>query len=166
MFNESFAVAVEREGLRRWIARHGTEADRNLFRLMTERRTGFLRLIESYRERLDALYRSPASPEFMREQKARVFAEMEADYRRLRAEWGGFGGYDRWFAQKPNNAHLVSVAIYTQMVPAFEALLKRDGGDLAKFYDTVRELAARPRAEREAQLKSLSSPQARAGALL
>ena len=166
MFNESFAVAVEREGLRRWIARHGTEADRNLFRLMTERRTGFLRLIESYRERLDALYRSPLSPQSMREQKARVFAEMEADYRRLRTEWGDFGGYDRWFAQNPNNAHLVSVAIYTQMVPAFEALLKREGGDLGKFYDTVRELAARPRAEREAQLKSLSSPQARARALL
>jgi predicted aminopeptidase len=165
VFNESFAVVVEREGLRRWIDRHGTESDRKLFALMTERRAGFLRLIETYRQRLAALYRDSMTPEAMRERKARTFEEMETDYRRLRAEWGGFGGYDRWFAQKPNNAHIVSVAIYTQLVPALEALLRRNGGDLAKFYDAVRELAAYPQAEREARLKSLSSPQARVGAL-
>jgi predicted aminopeptidase len=89
---------------------------------MTERRAGFVGLIRSYHARLDELYRSGLTHAAMRQEKQRVFAEMEADYQRLKADWGGFGGYDRWFAQKPNNAHLVSVAIYTQMVPAFEAL--------------------------------------------
>jgi predicted aminopeptidase len=163
VFNESFAVAVEREGLRRWLARDGSEQDRNLYRLMNERRAGFLRLIETYRGRLDALYRGALAPEAMRGEKARIFGEMEADYQRLRREWGGFGGYDRWFAQKPNNAHLAAVSLYTRMVPAFEALLRRDGGDLARFYESVRGLAAQPRAEREARLMSVIMLQAREG---
>jgi predicted aminopeptidase len=34
VFNESFAVAVERAGVARWIARHGTAADRDVFAQM------------------------------------------------------------------------------------------------------------------------------------
>jgi hypothetical protein len=37
-------------------------------------------------------------------------------YLRLKASWGGFAGYDRWFAGKPNNATLASVALYTELV--------------------------------------------------
>jgi len=159
VFNESFAVAVEREGLRRWLERHGTEQDRKLFSLMTQRREGFIRLIEAYRGRLDALYRSGLAPDAMRERKRRTFAEMEADYQRLRIDWGGFGGYDRWFAQKPNNAHLVSVSLYTQMVPAFEALLEREGRDLGRFYAAVRSLAGQPKKERDASLAALLAGQ-------
>lgn len=155
VFNESFAVAVEREGLRRWLARNGTDKDREAFRLMSTRREGFVRLIGTYRERLAALYKRDLAPEPMRAQKQQIFAEMGADYQRLRLEWGGFGGYDRWFAQKPNNAHFVSIAIYTQMVPAFEALLQQSGGNLARFYDAVRQLAVLPRDERTARLQAL-----------
>jgi predicted aminopeptidase len=155
VFNESFAVTVEREGLRRWLTSNGTDQDREVFRRMSTRRDGFVRLIGTYRERLAALYKSALAPEPMRAQKQRIFAEMDADYQRLKAEWGGFGGYDRWFAQKPNNAHFVSISIYTQMVPAFEALLRQNGGDLARFYDAVRRLAALPREQRAARLKAL-----------
>jgi predicted aminopeptidase len=155
VFNESFAVAVEREGVRRWLARHGTDKDHELFNLMATRREGFVRLIHSYRERLAALYKSDLAQKPMRERKRRMFAEMEADYQRLKVEWGGFGGYDRWFAQKPNNAHLLSVSIYSQIVPAFEALLRDNGGDMERFYDAVRRLAALPREQRTAQLKAL-----------
>jgi predicted aminopeptidase len=155
VFNESFAVTVEREGLRRWLARNGSDTDRELFKLMSMRRDGFVRLIGTYRERLAALYKSELAPAPMRAQKQRIFAEMDVDYQRLKVQWGGFGGYDRWFAQKPNNAHFVSISIYTQMVPAFEALLQQNGGDLARFYDAVRQLAALPRDQRTTRLKAL-----------
>ena len=157
VFNESFAVTVEREGVRRWLARNGTDEDREAFALTSARRDGFVRLIGAYRERLAVLYRSGLAPAPMRAQKQRIFAEMDEDYQRLKSEWGGFGGYDRWFAQKPNNAHFVSIAIYTQMVPAFEALLQQHGGDLARFYGAVRQLAALPREQRTARLKALQA---------
>ena len=47
---------------------------------------------------------------------------------------------------------LASVAIYTQRVPAFEALLREQGGDLPKFYAAVKALAKLDKAARDAAL--------------
>ena len=87
--------------------------------------------------------------------KARRFAEMEQEYRRLKASWDGFAGYDRWFAGKPNNATLASVALYTELVPAFRVLLERAGGDLPRFYAAAKDLAKLPKEEREARMRSV-----------
>lgn len=156
VFNESFAVTVEQEGARRWLARHGTQADATAYEAMTRRREGFLKLIETYRGRLDALYATPLAPEAMRARKAGLFGQMREDYRSLRESWGGFAGYDRWFAQEPNNALLVSVGIYTARVPAFQALLAREGGDLPRFYEATRKLARMGKRERIAALDELT----------
>lgn len=152
VFNESFAVAVEQEGLRRWLERHGSAQDKLTYEHMQRQREDFIRLIQTYRERLDAFYGSGVTPEAMRAGKQQIFEAMARDYEQLKAGWGGFTGYDQWFAHKPGNAHIASVAIYTRMVPAFQALLREQGGDLAAFYRAVRELAALPREERDAKL--------------
>lgn len=152
VFNESFAVAVEREGVRRWLARHGTEADRNGYDAAQARKQEFVALVLGYRDRLAAIYREPLSDPEKRAAKARVIAGMEAEYRALKANWGGFAGYDQFFAQKIGNAHFASIATYTQLVPAFEALLAREGNDLPRFYAAVRALGALPKAERDAKL--------------
>ena len=153
VFNESFAVAVEREGLKRWIARHGTPQDRELFEKSQARRADFVALVQTYRTRLNTLYKQGGAPAVMRASKQRHFDEMQRDYEKLKISWGGFAGYDRWFAQAPNNALLASVAIYTQRVPAFEAMLREQGGDLPKFFDAVKALARQDRAARDAVLR-------------
>lgn len=153
-FNESFAVAVEREGLRRWLEQRGSESDRKAYEAYAQRREGFLDLVMRYRERLGALYRSPVAVEEKRAAKQAAFAQMNADYQALKAEWGGFSGYDRFFAGA-NNATLASLAVYNQWVPAFNALLEREGRDLPRFYTAVRELARLDRAERDTRLKEL-----------
>jgi predicted aminopeptidase len=163
VFNESFAVAVEREGVKRWLARHGSVQDKATYERGLARRDDFVRLVETYRGRIKALYQSGLDPETMRARKQETFAEMVGDYQKLKAGWDGFTGYDRWFAQGPNNAHLASVALYTQMVPAFQALLAREGGDLPRFYSAVKALARQPRADRNAALRVVM-PQAMAGA--
>ena len=157
VFNESFAVVVEQEGVRRWLALHGGTQDKAIFERMQQYREDFTRLIGSYRERLDALYRGRLAPGMMRERKAQLFDALGRDYENLKAGWGGFGGYDRWFAQRPNNAQIASLAIYTQQVPAFQALLRRQGGELARFYAAVKELAALPKQERTARLQQLAA---------
>ena len=156
VFNESFAVAVEQVGVQRWLARTGDTGQWAAFERNQRIRMEFARLLERYRQRLDALYRTRIAPEAMRDRKRVILGELEAEYRALKAGWGGFAGYDRWFEQKPNNAQVASVAIYTQLVPAFEALLAREGGDLPRFYAAVRELAALPTERREASLRALS----------
>ncbi len=152
VFNESFATAVERAGVERWIARHGTATDRDVAAKAQQQRADFVRLIQTYRERLAVLYRSGVAADSMRAEKKKLYGEMQADYQALKQTWGGYAGYDRWFALPPNNALLASVSIYTQQVPAFEVLLQAQGGDLTKFFAVVKTLAQRPKAERDAAL--------------
>jgi predicted aminopeptidase len=156
MFNESFATAVEQEGVRRWLTDYGSAEGQAAFELMQERKQGFFDLIQRYRERLAALYASSLSDEQKRAEKARVLAELQGDYRALKSQWGGFAGFDRWFAQKVNNAQIASVAVYTHWVPAFQALLKQQGSDLALFYDAVKALAVLSQYERTSRLKELA----------
>jgi predicted aminopeptidase len=160
MFNESFATAVEEAGVARWIAAQaGTPAHA---RLVAGEQRGdrlrelFRRLVRDARVELAAVYASELPPAVKRERKVAVFGAMRAAYEAARAGETGLAAYDRWFAgfdgRGPNNASLVAVALYDEKVPAFRALLAARGGDLAAFYADVRELALRPRAEREALL--------------
>jgi predicted aminopeptidase len=54
---------------------------------------------------------------------------------------------------EPNNAFLVSISVYTQLVPAFERLLAETRGDLPAFYQRVRALAKAEKRARELALR-------------
>ena len=155
VFNESFAVAVEQEGVRRWLDRNGTQAEREVHEIFQARRRDFVALILRYRDRLAAFYAESLEPARKRAGKARLLAEMLQDYARLKAGWGGFAGYDRFFAQGTNNALLASVVAYTERVPAFRALLAQKGGDLPLFYAEVKRLARLDKAARTPYLDAL-----------
>lgn len=156
VFNESFATAVEEEGMRRWLAVKGSDELRALHVAARERRREFVALVLAARDRLDAVYRSDLADDAKRAEKQRLLAALKADYQALRLRWGGFAGYDRWFAQDLTNAHLASVAAYTQMVPAFERLLADHGGDLPHFYAAVKRLGAEDKPARNATLAALA----------
>ena len=135
-FNESFAVVVEREGLRRWLRDAGRAAPE-------VRRREFEQLMAELRARLQALYAMPLAPAEMRRRKREALEALRPWLARMR-------GFE---SAEPSNAVLASFATYTQKVPAFERLLTEAGGDLERFYARVRELARLPRAERDAALK-------------
>lgn len=156
MFDESFATTVEEEGLRRWLEREGTPAQRAAYEVSRRRRAQFVALLIRYRTGLAAFYDRPAEPEEKRAGKRRLFSEMQEEYLALKASWGGFGGYDRLFARGANNALLASVASYSELVPAFRALLAEKHDDLPVFYAAVRELAKLDRSERDARLAALA----------
>ena len=123
-FNESFAVALEREGVRRWLAAGGRDAERVRFRERQERRREFAARVEAVRGRLEALYRLRLAPQAMRERKR---AELET-LRPLVAAVPALAG------QEPNNALLAAYTTYTDLVPVFERFLAQAQGDLPKFY--------------------------------
>ena len=133
-FNESFAVAVERVGLRRWLA--GREADLKALAELEARTAAFTARLEEVRERLRALYRTRLAPEEMRRRKAAELAQLKAELAK----------FPRLAAIEPDNAFLAARATYTQLVPQFEKLLAEEGGDLARFYARVKQLAADPSA--------------------
>jgi len=154
-FNESFAVAVETEGVQRWVRARGTAQMQAAFDRAQSRRRDFIDLVERTRANLDALYGEDGLEETeMRRRKAAVFADMRADYALLKQSWGGFAGYDWWFAQSLNNAQLASVALYTQLVPAFQALLQAHDGDMRRFYAEVERIGKLPAEERSRRLSA------------
>jgi predicted aminopeptidase len=156
MFNESFAATVEEEGVRRWLEREGTPAQRAAYEDSRRRRAEFVALVIKYRTGLAAFYDRLAEPEEKRAGKLRLFAQMQDEYRALKVSWSGFAGYDRLFTRGANNALLASVASYAELVPAFRALLAQKHDDLSVFYAGVRDLAKRDKPERDARLAALS----------
>jgi predicted aminopeptidase len=160
VFNESFATAVERIGVRRWLAAHGDDRLRTEYARFEARRADFVELLLVHRRRLADAYARGVDAE-KRERKRAIFEDLQREYARIKeTRWDGWAGYDRFFAQALGNAHLAAVGAYNDLVPAFEALLERQGGDLRRFYAEVRRLAALARPERDAQLRALAPPAA------
>ena len=135
-FNESFAVAVEEAGVKEWLEHQGRAAELDAFRVTQSRKREFAARVARTRERLQLVYRMQISPEAMLEQK-------RGEWTRLRTSYPGL-------PEEANNAFLASVAVYTELVPAFEALLA-ESGSLEAFYTRVKSLS-RDAAQREAFL--------------
>ncbi|HEX6363446.1 MAG TPA: aminopeptidase [Albitalea sp.] len=141
-FNESFATAVERLGGTRWMQERASSQAREEYERYDGRRRDFRALTRAYRDRLEALYKSDASDDEKRRRKAELMAQLRAEYETMKAtRWGGFAGYDAWFA-RANNASFGVLAAYTELVPAFERLYERNGRDFGRFYAAVQRAAA------------------------
>ena len=155
-FNESFATTVEEAGLARWLAaRHDTQLEKLAARA-EKMRNVFRDLVRTTRSKLADLYASNASDDDKRRAKREIIAAMKAAYESAKADDPGMSGYDRWFAQQPNNAALAAVGLYTDRVPAFRELLHEAKGDMPVFYARVRDLAAKPKLERDHALDILA----------
>lgn len=151
-FNESFAVAVERIGGKRWLDKYATAEARQADEDAASRRNDFRAITHRARDSLATLYASAITEAEKRERKAGLLSAMRAEYEQVKAaRWGGFAGYDSWFA-RANNASLGVQAAYNELVPQFERLFEKQGRDFGRFYAEVKRLAALPQAERRAQL--------------
>jgi predicted aminopeptidase len=155
MFNESFATAVEEAGIERWLqskAGRGLSGD---WQVAQARRGHFQQLVLKYQQRLKSLYATDLSDAAKRLAKQQTFSDLRAEYQALKTSWGGFAGYDHWFGQELNNAHFASIAIYTELVPAFQKLLQQEQGDFARFYAAAKRVAKMAKEARTEYLKSL-----------
>lgn len=167
-FNESFATAVENEGMRRWLAAHAGPEQRAAFEAQCARRTAFTGLLRDYRAKFKTLYEDPHASARQRDAKAELLAALRRDYADLKAGWDGYARYDHFFGEDLNNAKLASQSLYSELVPAFEALLAAQDHDLPRFYRRVAVLAALDKkARHEALARLLPAPgsiaQARSG---
>lgn len=167
MFNESFATAVERLGIARWLATEASEAARRDYAAYDARRMQFRALTQATRRRLEQIYKEnmPAARDQQEQiaMKNIAMQEFRDQYAQLRASWGGdparWRNYDLW-VQRANNASFGAQAAYDELVPGFEGLFRELGGDWARFYDEARRLAAVPKAERHRLLKQKETPRA------
>lgn len=152
-FNESFAIAVEQESLRRWLATRDDLKTSEDYKADYRRRRQFIELVMKYRKVLETLYDKDLSIPKKRQSKAAVFEKLKDEYRLLKRHWGGYSGYDLWMYQKMNNAKLISVSTYHDLVPVFLELLKSCSYDLKMFYQECRNLSKKSKEERLAYLE-------------
>ena len=157
-FNESFATSVERLGANRWMAANATEAGRAEQRATEQRRADFRVIVRTYRAQLDALFKGADPDDVKRRGKASIYAAMrEAEAAAKRDRWGGFAGYDAWFA-KANNASMGAQAAYDDRVDAFVRMFHAQGDDFPRFYAEVKRLAALDRAARDREMARYDEP--------
>jgi predicted aminopeptidase len=154
-FNESFATAVERVGVERWLAAHADAATVAAYRERQRRADQLADLALACRERLAALYALPLDADTKRSEKQRLLAELVDDISSRRAAWGD-GGPDLWLGPTPNNATLAALGAYRRWTPAWLALLA-ETGSLPGFYTAAQELAAVPAEQRQARLEELAA---------
>jgi predicted aminopeptidase len=160
-FNEAFASAVEEAGVNRWLDLYGNDAMREAYARYNTRRQDFMALLVKHRQMLADNYASKASAKKKREEKLRIFASLQEGYKVLKADWGGYNGYDRFFAEQLNNAHLASVATYNDLLPGFRALLAKEKA-FPRFYAAVRNMSNLPSVERHDRLHDLARAMAQA----
>jgi predicted aminopeptidase len=129
-FNESFAVTVEEEGVKRWLEAGGRGSELEALRAARLRRQEFALRVAQTRERLADAFRQDIPEQAKLARKAEEWEKLRRDYPNA-------------VPAEPNTAYLVSIALYTQLVPEFERLLAGCGGDLNEFYSRVEALTAR-----------------------
>ena len=147
-FNESFATAIEQEGLKRWQKFTGQHQGYADWQRQRRYRQQFTALVSKYRTRLKALYESTLSTAEKRYQKAAIFNRMQNEFRFLKSNQPEWAVYAAWFNRPLNNAQLISVSTYHDWVPAFSHMLSESNGDLETFYEKCRQLAKKAPRER------------------
>jgi glutathione peroxidase-family protein len=125
-FNESYATAVERLGLARWVQAHGTDAGWLPAEAARQARAqAFRALVARHRDELEAVFKGPGDEAARRRDKAAVMARLRAAHEAAKADpaspLAGFAGYDGWF-ERANNASLAVMGAYNDLVPGFERL--------------------------------------------
>lgn len=154
-FNESFATAVEQAGVERWLQSRGDGAALARYRADRRHRDQVVTLLDTARERLQALYDRDLPEADMRAAKRRRLDEVRQQYRELRQGWDNDPGSDNWFRAPLDNARLGSLAAYHDHVDAFLAVLAGEGGDFRAFYAEAARIGAMPAQARETQLAAL-----------
>jgi predicted aminopeptidase len=153
-FNEAFATEVAAEGLRRWFTASTNAAACAEHQAAQAHDRQFVQLVMNTREELEAVYTDShlTGAEKLR-RKEEIITSLRVKYAAAKKAWGGAADYDNWFAKPINNARLNTISEYYDLVPAFQALLRAQGGDMEKFYAAVAALGKLPLEQRHAALR-------------
>lgn len=155
VFNESFANMVEQVGVERWLTHSGDSKRIADYHLRRQRDQEIIAIILEHRARLQRVYDGDLLDAEKRQAKQQVIAELKETYFKKLENWPSYIGYKYWFEQPINNAKLVSIATYHDLIPAFEKLLQEQQADLKSFYEIVKKLAAETKSSRWQTLSAL-----------
>lgn len=136
-FNEAFATVVGEVGAARWLAAVRPQKSES-YRQSLRAREQFYSLIQGAKRDLSAIYQSAMPDSSKQSAKQAAFAQLNANYEKLKREhWGGKPLFDAWFNKELNNARLAAFSTYREQVPSLLSLLADCEDDLDRFYHVV-----------------------------
>lgn len=135
-FSEGMAVAVAREGVRRWFQATGQPGALQKYEARLARIEQARVAIEDTTERLRVIYEGSGSDPEKRDRKARELSRLRQRLAGLRSEWNR--GLKDWIEKPTNNARLISFTTYEAEVGRFVKLLDECGGDFEEFWKRVK----------------------------
>ena len=158
-FNESFAMTVEEEGIRRWFEHNNKPALLKQYNENKSKNSQFHEMLLQTKSRLNFLYTQDLGDDEKRQKKSRYLKSIKDDYIKLKQQWNGFTGYDKWMSQELNNAHFLLVQTYHDLVPMFKAILRKNKNDLDAFYTEVKKISELDDDDFEQQISNWQSQQ-------
>lgn len=164
-FNESFATALEIEGVRRWFEARGNPRALDRYLEALSQRRDLVATLLVLREQLAALYRQDMDTARKRHEKQALLEQfVQHDLPQFRRRWPQQGQPDsqydngaEWLARDLNNARLVTISSYYQWLDAFRQLMQDAGGDIEAFYRGAEALSLLEEPERQRQLQQLTA---------
>lgn len=146
-FNEAYATAVQRAGIRAFAGEEGVPSDeiRNFDRQVRE-------LLLAAREELADLYACSMNSEATRRHKQARLERLAKDYQQLRTRYPEPSQWDNYFAQPLNNADLALIATYEENVEPILAILEDLDGDWSAFHQRMQVMGSLEVVERHRQL--------------
>lgn len=148
-FNEALATAVGRFGAQHWLRQTGRTQELAIYQRDAIILTEFLAELKQTRRQLTQLYQqTDLSPTEKRLAKTRLIKQLRSRAQQLNRRYGGSLKIDKWFHQPVNNARLLSIATYYDLVPAFESLLAQCQYDLPTFFKTLHPLRKQTKTQR------------------
>ena len=151
-FNESFASAVERIALERWLSNKNTPQAFEEYLKHKQYYDDFVVFVLSWKNRLDDMYRSNLSDNEKRALKNSLYSAMMDDYEIFKGDHNDYIAYDNWMSDTLNNAKINTSSTYQAKVPAFLALYEQHDGDFNKFIDACVKLSRQKKPVRDQQL--------------
>jgi predicted aminopeptidase len=153
-FNEAYASFVEDAGVKDWLlARHQEKLLREWQRKVSAS-VQFNQLLKDTREKLSTEYDSGHPIEEMRENKAKIFSQLENAYQGMvDKQWSGNNYYRHWISRDLNNAQMALMSTYQGGQCAFARLYDSAGREITVFHDLAAERARWPDNRRQAWLK-------------
>lgn len=126
-FNESFATAIERFLLKKWLLSIGDEHRFDRYVASQARVESVIGLVEQTRVSLRELYESGQSADDTDRKKRDIISGLILQYETLSQHWDEGSEYSHWMETPINNAKIETVADYHQWVPAMSAILEKEG---------------------------------------
>lgn len=158
-FNESFAVAVQQAGIKKWLHINGHASKAARYQQQLDNRVQVIELIKKSQLQLKHLYSQPVDESAMRQSKKDIIHKLKTDYDDLSSQFTIEDGFRRWFEGPINNARLVSISTYYDLVPAFLQLLKSHDGNFQAFFQHVENIGKLGDTERKDCLRMWQSGQ-------